>query len=621
MIVVQFPRKQILKVVAIVIICVALVIRQTRTAGTGTHLGDLLSNNVVEYQKVVDSPLTPNFDNDHPVCQQLVKSSSPSFPLAGALWTNHLDSILQASQHPLDTNYTMKEYTHNLLLDLSPSLLQRSLLSRPRPKHVERILNTVEKRRRYPDTAPPLKILVLGGSVTEGVGCEQSGKIKGRSCNWSVRLESFVNSMLGFDAIKVYNIASGGTSTMQAVSLVKYWMYPDAMKGPPDVIIHAYGANDSNLGNVKRTELERVQGLFIHVLKALNAFTQQVYKAHPCPLPIVFHLDDYVGTHSQGGVLGDNTYRMVLRQVAGWYQNFAVSSAHALEPLIYPDTLGDQVFSPKWQIGKKGSSPSYGENCHFGWPGHQAIVWSWAYSFVDVVINFCDAQDWERKYQTIEAGMTDRKSLVTSAAKELSQVAPPPLDDSLRLEDVSLKWTEEAENQRAHCKETVNTTSPCSMAWIAGPVGRTSNPSSLGRYIKPFLTTNDGWGIQNDMSTGWSRKLGLVATKLNAVAQFDFPSMRQTAKILTIQSLKSYGDKWEGSQVQVLADVQTANSADWTRVLEEHIQGSHNSTSSIDYTAEFELGDSAVVGSNVRVQIILVGGTAFKITGMMLCSR
>jgi lysophospholipase L1-like esterase len=269
----------------------------------------------------------------------------------------------------------------------------------PRPEHVERILNIVEDRRQHPETAPPLKIVVVGGSVTEGVGCDQDGRIKGRACNWSVRLESFVNNILGFHAVKVFNIANGGTNTEQALSLIKYWMYPDDLGGPPDIIIHAYGANDSNSGKVNE-EVDRIQVLFSQVLNRLNWFTATVFQSHACPAPIIFHLDDFVGGHNQGGIIGDVTYRIILREVAGWYQNFAVSSARVVSPFIYPDTQGETTFSPAWRY--KPGHKTYEQNCHFGWVGHQAIVWSWAYSFLEVLFNFCDEQDWKEAYKTQE---------------------------------------------------------------------------------------------------------------------------------------------------------------------------------------------------------------------------
>jgi hypothetical protein len=103
--------------------------------------------------------------------------------------------------------------------------------------------------------------------------------------------------------------------------------------------------------------------------------------------------------------------------------------------------------------------------------------------------------------------------------------------------------------------------------------------------------------------------------------QYDIKKLTQPAKVLTIQSIKSYGEKWEGSKARVVVDVVLPGGTETQRVLDETIEGSHTSSTSVNYSTEYSLGDIAVVGSHARIQITLVGGTTFKLTGMMLCSR
>lgn len=265
------------------------------------------------------------FRNQHPLCRKLFLNASrsgnddgrPSPPHvlnAGNLWMERWEEILAASLFPsaeaLDG--ATKDTYRNLLLDLSPVQLERALVSSPETEQVDRIWKILEDRRTNPATAPPLRILVMGGSVTEGVGCVQSGAVRGRACNWSVRLQSFVNHLLGYDAVRIINIAQGGTGTMQALSIVKYWIYPMQLEGKmPDVIVHAFGSNDSHLGPGARTEEGRLSELFRQGVDSLNLFTQAVLRSHPCPTPMIVHLDDYYGGHKQGALLGDFTYRMV----------------------------------------------------------------------------------------------------------------------------------------------------------------------------------------------------------------------------------------------------------------------------------------------------------------------
>ena len=114
------------------------------------------------------------------------------------------------------------------MIDIFP-YLDKALLSLPRSRDVERVWKILEARRLNPDKSPPLKVLVMGGSVAEGVGCNQElpskgdepEEITGRDCNWSMRLEQFVNTALGYEGVEIVNIAQGGTATDQALTLIK----------------------------------------------------------------------------------------------------------------------------------------------------------------------------------------------------------------------------------------------------------------------------------------------------------------------------------------------------------------------------------------------------------------
>jgi hypothetical protein len=117
----------------------------------------------------------------------------------------------------------------------------------------------------------------------------------------------------------------------------------------------------------------------------------------------------------------------------------------------------------------------------------------------------------------------------------------------------------------------------------------------------------------------------MVATKANATLEFQFKNITNLAKTLTIHSMKSYGEKWEGSRAHILVTVKpppgVSNQSDFQTVLDGYIDGVHNSTSSIIYTSKFNLEPAAEEGSDVVLNVKLVGGSTFKITGMMLCNR
>lgn len=129
------------------------------------------------------------------------------------------------------------------------------------------------------------------------------------------------------------------------------------------------------------------------------------------------------------------------------------------------------------------------------------------------------------------------------------------------------------------------------------------------------------------MSHGFARKLGIAAMKANATMKFDFRNLTDRASILTIHSLKSYGEAWEGSAAKFSifkkAPVVARNATEyeeWVEVHNEVLSGVHNSISTISYSTEMAF-PPIEEGSDVKLEVDLIGGSKFKITGMMLCSR
>ena len=579
-------------------------------------------------------------NNNFPVCRAL-KSHTNQHQSAAALWTQNFDKILQASRHPQDVHYDRHNHTKSLLLDLVPARLRSALKSRPKPQDVERILEIVEKRRADPDQNRPLMVLVMGGSVAEGRGCQEdlddvnnksdsdnTNTIKGRDCAWPFRLNSFINNLLGFDGIKIVNMASGGTNSNQGTGLVKYWMYPqELLPHGPDIIINAYGANDSNFvpsashirnSNPREAEMEQYQGVVRQTQTALNSFVDTIYHSHGCPPPLVFHLDEYVGGHAKGGIFQDLAYTSTLTQMAQWYGNLAVSSADVVRRIIYADT-SETVFSPVWRM-RQGK---FREECHFGAAGHELIMWAFGYSLLEVMTSFCEDQDLHEHLHGIIGGTFSKEPKISPAALELvnnNNVPPPPLDLALRLEDVSTRWASRAEERKEYCSGPVGGL-PCLFAWVAGPEGQTKNPGSLNSYLKPYITSSDGsWTSEADMSHGWSRKLGFVPTKAGATVDFVMENVTDEIHVININYIKSYGEKWAGSLARVTVSVKESGSEEFTEAKHYDLEGIHDSNTSVSYSSSENLDDHFVkVGSTLKVNLTMIGGSAFKITGMMFC--
>lgn len=80
---------------------------------------------------------------------------------------------------------------------------------------------------------------------------------------------------------------------------------------------------------------------------------------------------------------------------------------------------------------------------------------------------------------------------------------------------------------------------------------------------------------------------------------------------VTIQYIKSYKPKWGNSKLLLGSSVLERNGTS-TAILD----GVHNSTTSINYRAEIN-DIHANPGETVVARFTLIGGSAFKITGML----
>merc|ERR1712071_299560 len=80
---------------------------------------------------------------------------------------------------------------------------------------------------------------------------------------------------------------------------------------------------------------------------------------------------------------------------------------------------------------------------------------------------------------------------------------------------------------------------PCIFAWFAGPAGTVFKPRELTTYLTPFITENQYWEASTDMSAGYSRKTGLVATSPGAAIEFEFPAIDKEVRYINLMILKS----------------------------------------------------------------------------------
>jgi len=296
--------------------------------------------------------------------------------------------------------------------------------------------------------------------------------------------------------------------------------------------------------------------------------------------------------------MGDMAFVMLMQRIANYQHHFAWSSASVVRDHVYSNVT-ETLFSPVWNRRKKLGS-KYQEQCHFPFSTHQVISWAFIYSVLQVAAEYCGEES------------------------SLAQWQPPALDIDLGLEDLEddLRKRQDRLGETA-TKECALRGNPCVFAWTAGPeAGDAVAKKKMEDLFAKTLTINNGWQIAREMKDGWARKLGLVASKSHAKLQFDVTDTKEEVTLLNLITLKSYGEKWEGSKANFTIQARHASDkSPYEPILSFEIEGVHDSHSSISYTHVYNFPKSIPAGSNIRILVDLVGGSTFKITGMMVCNH
>jgi hypothetical protein len=466
-------------------------------------------------------------------------SHLPQRVTARKLWVQYIGAILVASQHPDDPDFIHEEWTKRLLSELPPSLLQATL--QPTWPNLSRILDIVKAKFHNPETAPPLRIAIVGGTFAEGEGCSiasvavPEGSIMANPtfCAWPYRLQAFLNKMMGMDWVQVTNLSEEGTDTGFMIPLVRNWIYPKSLlPHGPDIIVNAYGRYDyETYGEASVNLKETVQS-------EMNTFLRAVKASHPCgETPMVVHMDD-----------------MEVQLEA------PIFSIHYKEAF-------DRAMQADQQIA-------------FAMAGHMAMTWVLAFGALEAALQHCEA-------------------------------TPPVVVDAASILD--------------NCKDPSTGDSSCAFAFFASPQGTVTRVTEFQKYLKPYTTSNNGWEVLSDMSTGWSRKTGLVAINAGAQMVLQVKNIQKEVRYFHLMTLKSNVDPWRTGKARFRVAILAPGKESKPMETSFEIDGKHESKSEAPeyithhYNMDFE-GHRAPIGSDIMISLELVEGTIFKVLGLMLCS-
>ena len=473
------------------------------------------------------------------ICSLLPQRTS-----AKNVWAHYIGAILAASKHPDDPNFIHEDWTKRLLGDLPPYLLQATLQQTfPDLSHIMKI---VVKRLQSPDTAPPLRIAVVGGTFAEGEGCSTAsvsvpeGSIMANPtfCAWPYRFQSFLNTMLGVDWVEVTNLAEEGTDTGFMIPLMRNWIYPKSLlPHGPDIIVNAYGRYDyESYGNVGT-----IQQLKDTIRAEMDTFIRAVEVSHPCGTsPLVIHMDD-----------------------VGVDLNHRILQIHHKE-----------AFARAMQADRQRGI--------FAMAGHMAMTWVLAFGALEAALRHCETSQ--------------------PAVSSVADTLPDPT-----------------------CKDPSTGEPSCPFAFFASPQGTVTRVLDFQKYLKPYTVGNSGWEILSDMSTGWSRKTGLVAINAGAKMVLQVKNIEREVRYLHLMTLKSNVEPWKIGKVRFRVGIWAPGKGDQPLETSFEIDGSHQTTSTdpehITHHFNMDFGDNkAPIGSDIMWSLELVEGSNFKVLGLMLCS-
>jgi len=536
------------------------------------------------------------------------------------LWSSHMSSILEASRHADDAAFSHKSWTSTLLKFLSPNSILDHLPNDNSARAmsnmgfdrvigiiVRRFLGLLQNRGSMP---PPLRIAVFGGPTVEGKGCQRArvrmppGSSMGTPafCSFPYRLEHFLNAILlpptvlkqlrrtlagisqssvpsneEFRLVEVINLGEEGTDSDYSNAIVRNRMFPPLSEaqmskstgyggGPPDLVIDAYGIDDYG------KETTELYSSYDDASRHSSGYPKECFKENRKPSPVVV--------------------RVVLEDDSSYLWQDASS--------IFTILLGDAVdYVEEGEMSlpdmqNPGNKETEGSGA-FGMAGHVASSWALGLNFAYAAISHC------------------------GSAKQLSQKSVQKMKNS--------------GNQAVSARCDNGVDPPCLFSFLAGPKGTAPRPSAIASSIIPHIVENTGWQPESDISTGFARKTGLVGTGVGATMTLLFQNVTRPIRRFDVITLRSTSQAWKDGSVKFVI-ITGGNFSHGNKAAEDAKETSFEISAELiadringeDKHISYHFGldlaegvDSARLGADVMLRMILTKGSRFKVLGLMLC--
>ena len=409
------------------------------------------------------------------ICQALHPKSS------NALWIEHRINILNSSIIEKNESLPTIMNRRRLLASLTPRLpLSVQTNIQRDPTLWESILQKLMKRYEFmqemfeanmnmssyhtasTSMPPPVRVVVLGGSVTRGVRCflapRTNSKPKNtsstaqaldeefRTCAWPNRLENLINQLAWNylssryntttedhieelpKLVEIRNEAVGATNTAVGTPLLKYRVLPSLETA--DVLIHAYSTNDVGLGVATENRTYQTLLSLQEFMRAAMQFRQADCSHAQNPL-LVIHVNDFVGPMA----------RPLLQEP--WYEQivYLLSTYYGFPSMSYPAMVQDVINGdPRetWFSADEYTNGQYGYELHPGQTFHYGMALMLLYNFLHWSTAFCDMDLWKRhvaQEENEDVDTDDSDELETRVVGRRNQHLLQPYEDTILADD------------------------------------------------------------------------------------------------------------------------------------------------------------------------------------------
>lgn len=566
--------------------------------------------------------IIPVKNTTSPICKSILtlfrnfSSSSPlSYPpTAKQVWESLQGEFVQDSitfvnqilnQHE---NPDISETFHDMMKLLTPDRVRKSLIH-PMPLiDSENLIGIIRRRLENSTKNPPLRIAALGGSVVLGVeSTSHTFKDVHKLFNahsfkaaWANNLQRVLNNILfqGQDVVKVQNLGVSGSSSDIGSLLVEYGFLQKAEAAPPDIVIAAYGPNDSVSEAHKQMEMAQ------QLVKAV--------KTMRCDgLPVFISLLDPIIRHR---IVQLSEQAHIQATLAQWHDFMGISLEKALQDITlleipkirgnegsHNDTYNSYWGNPWW-------------NCHPGMKYHAAVSWILTYSLANSLITSCEYND-----HMVAGGEIQGSSL------SLNNL--PVLKNQADYFELYQEWNQSQMDHDAKCKRQRNAgisthSKTCDYKWINTKHLGVDSRDAANQIVQSVLVNNSGWEAAGAINQFQREKPGWVTSRANSFFEIAVSAVNSPIMTVTIIYLKSYGISWIDSAVLITPRVVRQSGLLEKDEANVTLQGFHNSSTSINYWETLKLqGSGALPGDKVHVTFQMVSGFAFRINGLLFCSN